>query len=246
MTKASIRFCHRSTAAANLAVVACHAKPDGTFGWVSFRRRMSTFASALPPALAMAAASFGTWLLLRPASQPVARSPNEAVSTKLQPESQPPEETEQDYDVACLVCCSSAGVLLHDACQCSSVIHLECLREMRRQTPAHAERCAVCLSPYDTRSGLTLWEKHGDSVGGLTGLVPQLVLLLWGTLARCPVCKILLALELCALLSVCLYSYAFRPARPSGESGTPRDSRQRSWLASVRYQVFARARRSSR
>ena len=213
-----------------------------------------TFASALPPALAMAAAIFAGRHLLS-ARQSVARSPNEA-STKLQPESQPPPEsqlppeetTQEDSDAACLVCCSSDGVLLHDACQCSSAIHLECLREMRRQTPSHAERCAVCLAPYDTRSGLTLWEKHGDSVGGLTGLVPQLALLLWGMLARCPVCKILLALEVCALLSMCLYSYAFRPRASgmeahSGEFGPPIDSRQQSWFASVRYQVFTRLRR---
>ena len=178
----------------------------------------------------MVAAPFFAWL--RP--QSVAHPRNEA-SKRLQPESQPPNE-------ACLVCCSSVGVLLHDVCQCSSCIHLECLREMRRRTPSHAKRCAVCLAPYDTRSELSLWEKHGDMVGGLTGLVPQLVLLLWGSLARCPVCKILLALELCAfaLLSVSLcpaFRYAFR-SRPFGESGPPTESRQPNRFASVQYQVL--------
>ena len=53
----------------------------------------------------------------------------------------------------CFVCAESGGELLSNICACRGRhVHLSCLRTMRQQTPAHSERCAVCLTPYDSAS----------------------------------------------------------------------------------------------
>ena len=53
----------------------------------------------------------------------------------------------------CFVCAESGGELLSNICACRGRhVHLACLRKMRQQTPAHSDRCAVCLSPYDSAS----------------------------------------------------------------------------------------------
>ena len=129
----------------------------------------------------------------------------------------------------CFVCCSHEGELLEDTCKCTTVVHLACLKQMRRQTASHAKRCAACLTPYDSRSDPPWRERFFFCEGSMAiadfvgPLVPQLLLVICGLLANCPVCEILLTLEICLLLVsfvVLACMYALSPDYLSG-SGSP-------------------------
>jgi hypothetical protein len=105
----------------------------------------------------------------------------------------------------CFVCAESGGELLSNICACRGRhVHLSCLRTMRQQTPAHSERCAVCLTPYDSASDpmappTELASKAVDSAAKLLDhLWPYLLqslFLVYGALANCPYCPWMLRLE---------------------------------------------------
>ena len=121
----------------------------------------------------------------------------------------------------CFVCTESSGVLLTDICSCKHRhVHLACLKQLRRCTPAHSGRCAVCLAPY--RAGLggnSLWgcirADATDVVLGSHFLLPQTLLFYWGVVSGCPLCPTVLRIQAAMLLGACLKSVWPELLRPA-------------------------------
>ena len=51
----------------------------------------------------------------------------------------------------CIICCSSAPPLFK-VCKCNTVIHKTCLTRMINEVESHKTECAICKTPYDTRT----------------------------------------------------------------------------------------------
>ena len=89
---------------------------------------------------------------------------------------------ESDGGPCCFVCAGSDPPLLR-VCDCTTVIHARCLRELIARVPSHASRCAVCHKDYRVPYKTKLIVRWDNVIKIATVLSSILIALSWAVWA---------------------------------------------------------------